>query len=165
MKSLRPIILLSLLSVHLSLCTQAQWYQNQDGNNPPPYGTVATAVLPFTSTTFIACYLWSSNNEQNTWKISKSNMNGTEQKAFFSTATSSSLECKKGKPLAGELYILCGMEPSIHFVVMAFNCSRLLCWKGFVHTAECSQEKAAAGSKLNWKPGDALLFQIRRFFA
>lgn len=97
MKSFKPIILLSLLSIQLSLCTQAQWYQNQDGNNPPPYGTVATTVLPFTSTTFIACYLWSSNNEQNTWKISKSNMNGTEQKTFFSTATSSSLECKTGR--------------------------------------------------------------------
>ena len=83
MKSIKPIILLSLLSIQLSLCTQAQWYQNQDGNNPPPYGTVATTVLPFTSTTFIACYLWSSNNEQNTWKISKSNMNGTEKKHFF----------------------------------------------------------------------------------
>ena len=97
MKSLKPIILISLLLIQLSLCAQAQWYQNQDGNNPPPYGTVATTVLPFTSTTFIACYLWSSNNEQNTRKISKSNMNGAEQKTFFSTATSSSLECKAGR--------------------------------------------------------------------
>lgn len=97
MKTPKPIILLSVLLIQLTLGAQAQWYQNQDGNNPPPYGTVATTVLPFTSTTFIACYLWSSNNEQNTWKISKSNMNGTEQKTFFSTATSSSVECKVGR--------------------------------------------------------------------
>lgn len=84
MKTPKPIIILSVLLIQLTLGAQVQWYQNQDGNNPPPYGTVATTVLPFTSTTFIACYLWSSNNEQNTWKISKSNMNGTEKKHFFS---------------------------------------------------------------------------------
>lgn len=83
--------------MQLTLSAQVQWYQNQDGNNPPPYGTVATAVQPFTSTTFIACYLWRSENEMNTWKISKSNINGAELKTFFITATSASIEFKAGR--------------------------------------------------------------------
>ncbi len=62
MKSPKPVILLSLLVIQLTLSAQVQWYQNQDGINPPPYGTVATTIHPFTSTTFIACYLWSSTN-------------------------------------------------------------------------------------------------------
>ena len=83
--------------MQLTLSAQVQWYQNQDGNNPPPYGTVATAVQPFTSTTFIACYLWRSENEMNTWKISKSNINGAELKTFFITATSANIEFKVGR--------------------------------------------------------------------
>lgn len=97
MKTPKPIILLSLLVMQLTLSAQIQWYQNQDGNNPPPYGTVATNVQPFTSTTFIACYLWSSEGEMNTWKISKSNINGAELKTFFVTATSANVEFKVGR--------------------------------------------------------------------
>ncbi len=97
MKTPKPIILLLLLVMQLTLSAQVQWYQNQDGNNPPPYGTVATAVQPFTSSTFIACYLWRSENEMNTWKISKSNINGAELKTFFVTATSANVEFKVGR--------------------------------------------------------------------
>lgn len=94
MKTSRPIFLLSLLLLQLTLSAQVQWYQNQDGDNAPPYGTVATTVQPFNSNTFIACYLWHTENESNTWKISKSNMSGTEVKTFFITATSATVEFK-----------------------------------------------------------------------
>jgi len=83
--------------LQLSLKGQVQWYQNQDGNNPPPYGTVATAVQKFTAKSFIACYLWNTVNEQNTWKISKSHTNGTEQKTFFITGTTSIAEVRIGR--------------------------------------------------------------------
>ena len=83
--------------MQLSLNAQVQWYQNQDGNNPPPNGTVATAVQKFTAKSFIACYLWSTINEQNTWKISKSHTNGTEQKIFFITGTTAIAEVRVGR--------------------------------------------------------------------
>ncbi len=97
MKTPKPILLLCLLTLQLTLSAQVQWYQNQDGNNQQPYGTVATTIQPFSSTTFIACYLWHTENELNTWKISKSNTNGTELKTFLITATSATVECKVGK--------------------------------------------------------------------
>ena len=96
MKMPKPILLLSLLVIQLTLSAQVQWYQNQDAHNPAPYGTVATTVQSFTSTTFIACYLWSSSEEQNTWKISKSNTSGAELKTFFTTGTSATVEFKVG---------------------------------------------------------------------
>jgi Secretion system C-terminal sorting domain len=97
MKTPRPIFLLCLLVLQLALSAQVQWYQNQDGSNPSPYGTVATTVQPFTSSTFIACYLWATADEQNTWKISKSNINGTELKTFFTTGVSATVEFKIGR--------------------------------------------------------------------
>ena len=97
MKTPKPILLLCLLAMQLTLSAQVQWYQNQDGNNAQPYGTVATTVQPFNSTTFIACYLWHTENELNTWKISKSNITGTELKTFFITAISATVEFKAGK--------------------------------------------------------------------
>ena len=97
MKTPKPIFLLCLLAMQLTLSAQVQWYQNQDGNNEQPYGTIATTVQPFSSTTFIACYLWHTENELNTWKISKSNSNGTELKTFFITATSATVEFKVGR--------------------------------------------------------------------
>ncbi len=75
MKTPKPIILLLLLTMQLMVSAQIQWYQNQDSNNPAPYGTVANTVQLFTSSTFIASYLWRSENEMNTWKISKGNIN------------------------------------------------------------------------------------------
>ena len=97
MKTPKPILLLWLLAIQLNLTAQVQWYQNQDGNNEQPYGTVATTVQHFSANTFIACYLWRTENELNTWKISKSNTNGAELKSFFITATSATVECKVGK--------------------------------------------------------------------
>lgn len=97
MKTSRPILLLCLLVLQLTLSAQVQWYQNQDGGNPSPYGTVASTVQPFTSNTFIACYLWSTADEQNTWKISKSSTNGTELKTFFTTGISATVEFKVGR--------------------------------------------------------------------
>ena len=97
MKTPKPILLLWLLAIQLNLTAQVQWYQNQDGNNEQPYGTVATTVQHFSANTFIACYLWRTENELNTWKISKSNTNGAELKSFFITATSATVECKAGK--------------------------------------------------------------------
>lgn len=97
MKTPKPIFLLSLLALQLTVAAQVQWYQNQDGNNAQPYGTVATTVQPFNATTFIACYLWHTENELNTWKISKSNINGTELKTFFITGTSATVEYRVGK--------------------------------------------------------------------
>ena len=97
MKTPKPIFLLSLLALQLTVTAQVQWYQNQDGNNAQPYGTVATTVQPFNATTFIACYLWHTENELNTWKISKSNINGAELRTFFITGTSATVEYKVGK--------------------------------------------------------------------
>ena len=97
MKTQKPILVLCLLAMQLTLSAQVEWYQNQDGNNPPPYGTVATTVQPFTSSTFVACYLWSTDNEFNTWKISKSNINGAELKTFFTTGISATVEFKVGR--------------------------------------------------------------------
>jgi hypothetical protein len=97
MKTPRILPLAGLLLMQLTLTAQVQWYQNQDGNNPPPFGTIASTVQRFTSNTFIACYLWSSENESNTWKISKSNTNGVEVKTFYSTGIYAAVECKIGK--------------------------------------------------------------------
>ncbi len=93
----RPLLFLGMLLLQLTVTAQIQWYQNQDGHNPQPYATVATSVQRFTSNTFIACYLWSSDNDLNTWKISKSNDNGTEVKTFYTTGVSSTVEFKTGK--------------------------------------------------------------------
>jgi hypothetical protein len=97
MKTLKPISFLSLMMLQITLTAQVQWYQNQDANNPLPSATVATSIKQFTSSTFIACYLWSINNEQNTWKVSKSNINGTEIKTFFATGIYSNVEFKVGR--------------------------------------------------------------------
>lgn len=89
--------MLCLIAAQLTASSQVQWYQNQDGCNPPPYGTVATTVQPFTTSTFIACYLWTTVDERNTWKISKSNINGAELKTFFITSISATVEFRIGK--------------------------------------------------------------------
>jgi hypothetical protein len=95
---------LFLLLLHFISTAQVQWYQNQDGNNLPPNGTVATTIQSLTSSSFVACYLWNVNNDQYTWKISKSHINGTEQKTIFKTGTTSMIEVKKGSK--NSIYVL-----------------------------------------------------------
>lgn len=96
MKKPKPVLLLQLLLLQISLSAQVQWYQSQDGNNPPPNGTVGTSVQSLTSHSFLACYQWRINNDQFTWKISKSHTNGTEQRTFFITGTTAQVEVKTG---------------------------------------------------------------------
>lgn len=97
MKTPKPLLLLQLLLLQLTLSSQVQWYQNQDGNNQLPSGTMATSVQAFTSTSFAACYLWRTEQDTYTWKISKTHINGTEQKTFFVSGTTSLAEIRVGK--------------------------------------------------------------------
>lgn len=97
MKTPKSFILLCLLGFQLSLPAQVQWYQNQDANSPQPSATVATTIKHFNANTFMACYLWSTTDEQNTWKISKSSTNGSELKTFFVTGIYSTVEFKVGR--------------------------------------------------------------------
>jgi Secretion system C-terminal sorting domain len=94
MKTSKPIGLLLLLLWQLSVSAQLQWYQNQDGNTPAPYGTCAVAVLPFTHSSFVAAYQWSVNNEEYTWKISRTNYAGIEISSFFVTGINATAEIK-----------------------------------------------------------------------
>lgn len=87
-------LILLLLLVRLTAVAQLQWYQNQDGNNPAPYGTYATSAQAFNTSSFIACYLWRMNNDEYTWKISKTHFNGTELKSFYITGTTAMAEAK-----------------------------------------------------------------------
>jgi hypothetical protein len=103
MKKLIPIILILLL-LQLSVQAQVQWFQNQDGNNPYPNGTVATSVQSFTNTSFTACYLWHAENDQFTWKISKTRTDGHEQKTFFITGSSAQVDVRAGHK--NVLYVL-----------------------------------------------------------
>jgi hypothetical protein len=96
MKRQYLLFAITLLLLQLSLTAQVQWFQNQDGNNPYPNGTVATSVASFTKTSFIATYLWRVENDQFTWKISKTHMDGVEQKIFFLTGTTSQVETRAG---------------------------------------------------------------------
>jgi len=75
----------AILLLLLTLTAQMQWYQNQDGNNPPPYGTYASSVQSFNSSSFIASYQWRVNNNVYTWKISKTQINVAELRTFIVT--------------------------------------------------------------------------------
>ncbi len=97
MKTPRPLLLILILILHLGTHAQVQWYQNQDGNNQAPYGTVGTAMQSLNSSSFIACYLWSTNGDENTWKISKTHINGHEQRTFFVTGIYALIEFKVGE--------------------------------------------------------------------
>jgi hypothetical protein len=103
MKKLIPIILILLL-LQLSLPAQVQWFQNQDGNNPYPNGTVATNIKSLTNSSFMACYLWHVENDQFTWKISKTRTDGHEQKTLFITGTSAQVDVRTGRK--GVIYVL-----------------------------------------------------------
>ncbi|MGQ0738683.1 MAG: T9SS type A sorting domain-containing protein [Bacteroidota bacterium] len=94
MKTPRPLLLLQLLLLQFTLTAQVQWYQNQDGSNPPPYGTYASSVQSFNSHSFIACYQWQVNNDEYTWKISKTQTNGAELRTFFVSGIMASAEVR-----------------------------------------------------------------------
>jgi hypothetical protein len=96
MKKPKLLLFIQLLLLQISLSAQVQWYQNQDGNNQFPNGTSAISVQAFNSSSFIACYLWTINNDAYTWKISKTNFNGVEEKTFFITGTTAQVEVKVG---------------------------------------------------------------------
>lgn len=104
MKTPRSLLLFSMVCLSFSLEAQVQWYQNQDGTNPPPGGTFGSSVRSFTANSFVASYQWSSENELYTWKISKSHINGTEQKRFFITGSWASVETRVGR--YNSLYVL-----------------------------------------------------------
>lgn len=98
------LFILLLLLLQVSLTAQVQWFQNQSGNNQPPNGTSGTCVRKFTSSSFVASYLWQIENDSYTWKISKTNFNGTELRTFFLTGTSSMVEIRVGED--NMLYVL-----------------------------------------------------------
>ncbi|MCX6316015.1 MAG: T9SS type A sorting domain-containing protein [Bacteroidetes bacterium] len=103
MKTIRLFLLLSLVWAPASLIAQVQWYQNQDGNNPPPGGTFGSCARSFTPNSFVACYQWGSDNETYHWKISKSHINGTEQRSFYLSGTWANIEMKVSY---GHVYVL-----------------------------------------------------------
>lgn len=95
MKAQHPFLLLLVLAIQLTTAAQNQWYQSQDGQLQPN-GTYATGILSLTRNSFVAAYMWRLENEQYTWKISKSHTNGTEQRTFFLTAPYGIVEMKAG---------------------------------------------------------------------
>lgn len=99
----RLFIALILFLLHTAITAQTSWYQNQDGQMQPN-GTYATAIQPFGNNTFIASYLWTIDNDQYTWKISKTTYNGQELKKFFITGTTALLDIKPGN--SGSVYAL-----------------------------------------------------------
>ncbi len=96
MKRHQLLLTICLLLIRLSLPAQVQWFQNQDGNNLYPNGTIATSIQPLTATSFIACYLWHVDSDQFTWKISKTKTDGTEQQTFYVTGVMSITEVTAG---------------------------------------------------------------------
>lgn len=88
-------VFIVMLAAPVSLPAQLQWYQNQDGNDQPN-GTYGTSIQALGSSSFIACYLWTIENDQYTWKISRSNLNGEELQRFFVTGTTALAEVKVG---------------------------------------------------------------------
>lgn len=91
------LFLLLLVLPQFYLSAQVQWYQNQDGNNPIPYGTYAATINEYNSNTFIACYQWQVVNDVYTWKISKTNTTGSELKTFFISGIYASAEVRVKK--------------------------------------------------------------------
>jgi hypothetical protein len=90
-------LLLLFLLLYQNLPAQLQWYQNQEGPNQYPNGTNAGSIYNFNTTSFIATYLWQTENDQVTWKISRTNSAGTELKRFFVSGTTTNVEVRVGK--------------------------------------------------------------------
>lgn len=97
MKAPKPLLLAGWLVLHQLAFAQLQWYQNQDGQNISPYGTYASSVFPLGHHSFVACYQWQVNNDEYTWKISKTGMNGTEQNSFFVSGIMAQAEIRVGR--------------------------------------------------------------------
>ncbi len=95
MKTPTSFFLLLFLCLQLSLDAQVQWYQPQDGH-VQPNGTYASQLQSLTPHSFVAAYLWQINNENYTWKISKSTTGGTEQRTFFLSGSYAMLEMRTG---------------------------------------------------------------------
>jgi Secretion system C-terminal sorting domain len=103
MKAHQPFLLGLLLFIQLISNAQTSWYQSQDGQLQPN-GTYAAGILSLTRQSFVAAYMWRLENENYTWKISKSHTNGTEQRTFFITAPYGIVEMKTG--YRNSLYLL-----------------------------------------------------------
>jgi hypothetical protein len=97
MKKNLPLLLIVLIVFQFTAIAQFQWYQNQDGNNTYPNGTYATCIQPLTRGSFVSCYLWKTENDTYTWKISKSRYSGEEVKTFLISGSSAAVEMKAGK--------------------------------------------------------------------
>jgi hypothetical protein len=115
------IMALLLLLLHAATTAQPQWYQDQDGGMQPN-GTYANAIMPFTGNSFIASYLWTIDNDQYTWKVSKTGFGGQEQKKIFFTGTTAMVDVKTGN--SGTAYVLlraypAGQNPS--YTVLKLN--------------------------------------------
>jgi Secretion system C-terminal sorting domain len=104
MKTARLFLLTLFVLLQVTLSAQVQWFQNQNGNNQPPNGTSGTCVKKFNSSSFVACYLWRTENEISTWKISRTNYNGNELKTFYVSGVSSMVEMRVGEN--NTLYVL-----------------------------------------------------------
>ena len=68
------------------------------------------------------------------------------------------LDSKKGKSVVSQLYFLCCVESSFHFVAVAFYGGRLFRRPCIVHSGEQVQKKNAACHKPHWQLRHALLF-------
>lgn len=97
MKTPKSVLFLLLLMQTFISSGQIQWYQNQDASTPETGGTAAINIQSFTSNSFIASYLWSINGDEYSWKISKTHINGTEQRQFFVDGIAASTELRVGK--------------------------------------------------------------------
>lgn len=103
MKAHQPFLLGLLIFIQLTSTAQTTWYQSQDGQLQPN-GTYAAGILSLTRQSVVAAYMWRLDNENYTWKISKSHTNGTEQRTFFITAPYGIVEMKTG--YRNSLYLL-----------------------------------------------------------
>ncbi len=95
MKALRPLLPALLFLVQMQAGAQLQWYQDQDGPNQYPSGTMPTCILPFNANSFLSLYLWSTDADNNfVWKISRSSLSGTEEKTFYISGRFSQVQMK-----------------------------------------------------------------------
>lgn len=88
--------MLTLLGYSIVSQAQVQWYQDQDSHAPFPYGTYSNRSEPLTAHSFLASYQWKSEGDQVTWKLSKSNLAGQEQKTFMLTHSNAILDFHAG---------------------------------------------------------------------